>query len=182
MDRWKRKLLDLTMRNKLLSFRNTKKTLPMMCPDLGSLEDALAEGASFQVYPQLAELGEADARNADVHRNRTGQDALDEQLREEFKAHRLHADMTNEELHRRILDVYREAKPSIEENGANTLYLALGLLAWYESKSSEKRRLAPIILIPLDIDRRSIQDGFSISHGHGQRARRRGGVRGEVGQ
>lgn len=165
LDRWKRKLLDLTMHNKLLNFRDTKKTLAMLCPDLGSLEDALADGASFRVHPRLAELGEVDPRNADVHRSRTGQNAMDEQLREELSAHRLHADMIETELNRRMLDVYREARLSIEENGANTLYLALGFLAWYESKSSEKRRLAPIMLIPLDIDRRSVQDGFSISQG-----------------
>jgi very-short-patch-repair endonuclease len=163
LDRWKRKLLDMTMRNKLLNFRESKKTLPMLCPDPGSFEDALADGAPFKMYPRLADLGEVDPRNADVHRNRTGQDALDEQLREELKAHRLHVDLTDTEFNRRMLEVYREAKLSIEENGTNTLYLALEFLAWYESTSSEKRRLAPIILIPLAIDRQSVMDGFSIS-------------------
>jgi very-short-patch-repair endonuclease len=165
LDRWKRKLLDLTLNNRQLNFRDSKKNLPLLCPDLGSLEDALADGQSFKIFPRLGNLGEGNARNADVHRNRTGNESLDEMLKEELVARRLHADVTESEIDRRLLEIYREAKLSIEENGANTLYLALGFLAWYETKTSPKKRLAPIILIPLEIERRSVQEGFSIKLG-----------------
>lgn len=165
LDRWKRKLLDLTLNNRLLNFRESKKNIPILCPDLGSLEDALADGKTFKIFPRLGDLGENNSRNADVHRNRTGTESLGEMLREELLARRLHADVTDTETNRRLLEIYREAKLSIEENGANTLYLALGFLAWYETKSSPKRRLAPIILIPLEIERRSVQEGFSIKQG-----------------
>jgi len=63
-------------------------------------------------------------------------------LREEFLAHRLHADVPDGEINRRLLEIYREAKLSIEENGANTLYLALGFLAWYETGTSPTGRVA----------------------------------------
>lgn len=165
LDRWKRKLLDLTLNNRQLNFRDSKKNLPILCPDLGSLEDALADGKTFKVLPRLGDLGESNSRNADVHRSRTGKDSLDEMLREELVARRLHADVTEAEINRRLLEIYREAKLSIEENGANTLYLALGFLSWYETTTSPKRRLAPIILIPLEIERRSVQEGFSIKQG-----------------
>lgn len=165
LDRWKRRLLDLTLNNRQLNFKDSKKNLPILCPDLGSLEDVLADGKVFKIFPRLGNLGENDSRNADVHRNRTGKEAIDEMLREEFLAHRLHADVPDGEINRRLLEIYREAKLSIEENGANTLYLALGFLAWYETETSPKRRLAPIILIPLEIERRSVQEGFSIKQG-----------------
>ena len=165
LDRWKRKLLDLTMHNRLLNFKESKKNLPILCPDLGSLEDALADGTTFKVYPRLNDLGENNQRNAEVHRQRTGTDSLDEMLREAFHSRRLHADSTDTDLNRRLLEIYREAKLSIEENGANTLYLALGMLAWHETPTSPQRRMAPIILIPLEIERRSLQEGFSIRQG-----------------
>ncbi len=165
LDRWKRKLLDLTLHNRLLNFRESKKNLPVLCPDLGALEDALADGTSFKIYPRLGDLGEKDDRVAEVHRHRTGQESLNEMLREEFNARRLHADVSEVEVNRRLLEIYREARLSIEENGANTLYLALGFLAWYEDKSAAQRRLAPIILIPLEIERRSAQEGFTIKQG-----------------
>ena len=165
LDRWKHKLLDLTLNNRLLNFRDSKKNLPVLCPDLGSLEDALADGKAFKIYPRLGDLGEGNSRNAEVHRSRTGKESRDEMLREELLARRLHADVTEGEINRRLLEIYREAKLSIEENGANTLYLALGFLSWYETTTSPKRRLAPIILIPLEIERRSVQEGFSIRQG-----------------
>lgn len=165
LDRWKRKLLDLTMHNRLLNFKESKKNIPILCPDLGSLEDALADGTTFKVYPKLYDLGENNARNADVHRQRTGAGSLEEMLKEAFNSRRLHADVTEIDVNRRLLEIYREARLSIEENGANTLYLALGFLAWYETTTSPQRRLAPIILIPLEIERRSLQEGFSIRQG-----------------
>ena len=48
IERWQRKLLDLSLRNRLLNFRDSKQTLPLRCPDVGALEDALAAGKKFR--------------------------------------------------------------------------------------------------------------------------------------
>src|SRR5271170_3674748 len=45
------------------------------------------------------------------------------------------------------------AKTAIEESGANMLYLSLGYLEWYESDDSEEPHLAPLITLPVTIDR-----------------------------
>ena len=50
----------------------------------------------------------------------------------------------------------------MEENGANTLYVGLGLLKWFETDVSEKPRYAPILLIPVEIIRKSAQRGYVI--------------------
>lgn len=165
LDNWKRKLLDLSFRNRLLNFKETKKTLPILCPDLPALEDALSDGMEFRIQPKPAELESGQPRSAELHLARTGQDPLEALLREEFKAKRLRAGVTPADLERRMLEIYRAARGSIEEGGANTLYLALGFLAYYESKQSEQRRLAPIILIPVELTRRSVQEGFRIRQG-----------------
>ena len=165
LDRWKRKLLDLTMHNRLLNFRETKKTLPLLCPNLAALEDALADGEKFRLYPKPTDLDDSQPRDVGVHRRRTGEDAIEALLSEEFQAHRLRSSVPEGDLNRRLLEIYREARTSLEENGANTLYLALGFLAWYETKDSSQRRVSPIILIPLEIERRSVQEGFTICQG-----------------
>ncbi|MHC5079231.1 MAG: DUF4011 domain-containing protein, partial [Planctomycetota bacterium] len=41
LDQWCRKLLDLSLRNRLLNFKATKKTIPLLCPDLPGLENTL---------------------------------------------------------------------------------------------------------------------------------------------
>jgi very-short-patch-repair endonuclease len=165
LDRWKRRLLDLTLHNRLLNFRETKKSLRILCPDLASLEDALAQGTRFRIHPRLRDLDDSQPRDAEVHRQRTGDDALNQLLHGEFQEGRLRADATEVDLARRLLEIYREARTSLEESGANTLYLALGFLAWYENGSSNQRRMAPIVLIPLEVERHSVQEGFSITRG-----------------
>jgi len=165
LDRWRRKLLDLSLRNRLLNFRDTKKTLPLLCPELGQLEDMLAGGASFRIVPRPHDLAEHDPRDAAAHRRRTGQEGVEELLREELKAKRLCADISPEELDRRMIEIYRAARLGLEEGGASALYLAIGFLAWYETEKSEQRRLAPILLLPLELHRKSVREGFTLRLG-----------------
>ncbi|HBF32941.1 TPA: DNA helicase, partial [Candidatus Sumerlaeota bacterium] len=165
LDKWKRNLLDLTMRNRLLNFRESHKTLPILCPDLYSLEDSLADGEAFKILERPAEMSAGQPRSQELHFQRTGQDALTELIKAEFSAKRLRADVTENELNRRLLEIHREARNSLEEGGANTLFLALGFLSWYETSDSQQARIAPIILIPIELKRRSMLEGFRICLG-----------------
>ena len=50
--RWKEKLLDLTLRNRLLNFRSdTRGALPLQVPDLGAFEDVFSTGEAFELMP-----------------------------------------------------------------------------------------------------------------------------------
>ena len=162
LDRWKRKLLDLTLRNRLINFKESKKTIPLLCPDLAALEDALSDGTRFSLAARPAELGDEDPRSAELHRLRTGEDAMKQILLGEFSEKRLRTTLVHEELDRRTLEVFRTARTSIEEGGASSLFLAVGFLVWYESKTSDQKRLSPIILLPVELQRNSIQEGFRI--------------------
>ena len=72
---------------------------------------------------------------------------------EEFKSFRIRTFLDSMELEKHLKGLYRAAKLSIEENGSNTLFLALGFLKWYETDVAEKARYAPLVLIPVDIVR-----------------------------
>src|SRR5579862_3153151 len=45
------------------------------------------------------------------------------------------------------------ARTAIQESGVNMLYLAIGFLEWYESQDSEEAHLAPLVLVPVQIER-----------------------------
>ena len=77
---------------------------------------------------------------------------------------RLDTAVSQEQLFRRLLNTYRTYRTIIEEQGVNTLYIALGMVHWYEDDSSDQVRKAPLILIPVTIDRRSVEDEFQISY------------------
>jgi len=58
--------------------------------------------------------------------------------------------LTNAVLDKNLKTLYRGAKSSLEENGANTLFLACGFLKWYE-KDRKEPCYAPVILIPVEL-------------------------------
>lgn len=49
-------------------------------------------------------------------------------------------------------ELYRAARNSIEENGANTLFLAIGTLRWYEA-GGQRPFAAPILFVPVEMVR-----------------------------
>ena len=58
-----------------------------------------------------------------------------------------------EELTKNLETINRKYKESFSEKGINTLYIVFGFLEWYESKSSDRKLLSPIIILPIDIKR-----------------------------
>lgn len=155
---WERKLLDLGLRNSLINFRISKTTVPLLSGSVDDLEDALADGEDFQVLPKPADL---EIPTEDIFENLHSLENH-ELILSEFKNHRLRSVMSETELYKTLKELYRAAKTSLEENGANTLYIAMGLLRWYENPRSKKARYAPLLLIPIEMVRKSAAHGYVI--------------------
>lgn len=158
-NRWERKLLDLGLRNALINLRPAKTLVPLLTASVDDLEDALSDGADFSVLPRPADW-KTDAPDL-FTAMAAGMDAA-ELLSSEFKNHCLRSLLTESELGKSIKELYRAAKVSLEESGANTVYLALGLLRWYETQKSTVPRYAPLVLIPIDMARKSAAEGYVI--------------------
>ncbi len=153
---WERKLLDLSLRNSLLNFRCTSSGVRIIASDLSCLEDEFSQGGEFSVCaaPDDEFLKATDDKLFVLENNNEHINVIAE---EELKNHRLRTYMTAPDLEKAMTKLRRLAKLSLEENGANTIYLALGFLEWYETDRSEKPRYAPLVLIPVTITRK-IQD------------------------
>ena len=158
---WERKLLDLSLRNMLINMRMTKAVVPLLSSDVSMLEDALSDGEEFRVMPRPTDM--AIAGNGGVPVEALGElGPFADFIALESKHKRLHALYAEKELYSSLTKIYRSARTSMEENGASTLYLALGLLRWFESKRSESARYAPIVLVPIDIVRKSASVGYTM--------------------
>ena len=163
LSKWKARLLDLTLRNKLLNFKATKTTLKLVAPDLARLEDVLSDGKDFKVRPLPGIMEGADPRMAEVHVGRSGSSPLDDMALEALANRDLLAEVKADELDGRLLAIHTAARTGLEEGGANTLYLAIGLLRWTEDEKSERRNLAPILLVPVTLQRQSVRSGFRLA-------------------
>lgn len=157
---WERKLLDLGLRNQLINLRMSKNLIPLLSNSIAALEDTLFDGGEFTVLPRPADfqISEADITFDKIHEIFPGSELLES----EFKSRRLRSTMSETQLAGAIKELYRTAKSSMEENGANTLYIALGLLRWYETDKSVKPRYAPLVLVPIDMLRKSAAGGYTI--------------------
>ncbi|MDI1267866.1 MAG: DUF3320 domain-containing protein [Polaromonas sp.] len=162
LSNWKSKLLDLTLRNRLLNFKPTKSTLQIIAPDLGRMEDALADDAEFRIRPLPAIMEGNDPRSGQVHANRTSRAPLDDMALEALANNELLANVGQDALDGNLLTIFSAARTGLEEGGANTLFLALGLLEWTEAENSESKYLAPLLLIPITLERQSVRSGFRL--------------------
>ncbi|MBB3220134.1 DUF3320 domain-containing protein [Pseudoduganella umbonata] len=160
--RWKGRLLDLTLRNRLLNFKPSKTTLRVICPDPAALEDTLADGRDFRLRAAPPVASGTDPREASVMAARIGQAPLDALAADALGRSEILVDVPEEALDGRLLDIYRAAGTSLEEGGANTLFLVFGLLEWREQQEAEAAHLAPILLVPVTLTRQSVRSGFRL--------------------
>jgi len=70
-----------------------------------------------------------------------------------------------DELESIMEKISSDARLAEQEMGLSTLFMAFGFVEWYDSDASEKKILAPLLLLPVKIETRSVRghDVYSIS-------------------
>jgi very-short-patch-repair endonuclease len=161
VDRWQKKLLDLTLRNRLLNFPATKKTIPFLCTDVAYLEDRLAGGAAIRLIslPEQNPLGERDAA---LYRDVHGRDIQRGFAAEALQRDELPSPLDARQLEARLIDLDRQVRNDFAEGGANTLFLAVGFLRWKKMPGDERSYRAPLLLVPVKLARRSASSSFAL--------------------
>ncbi|WP_316839083.1 DUF3320 domain-containing protein [Pedobacter gandavensis] len=158
---WERKLLDLTLRNSLLNVRMTKSVIQFITIDTGKLEDALANGEEFQILGKPTDWNNS-VRDSGVYQSIHHSDPIADLVGHELSHKRLRTYLSDLDLGASMTHLYRSSRTAMEENGANTLFIGLGMLKWYETDASERARYAPLLLLPVEIIRKSAQKGYVI--------------------
>ncbi len=160
---WQRKLLDLSLRNNLLNFRSGKKAIKLEAPDPGALEDLLSDGQAVRLLARPDLMDGADPRNQAIHEGREREDVRREHARDALRRREVFVDLPQEELDARFVELFRSARSTMQEGGANTLFLAIGFLSWTREDKADKRYRAPLILVPVNLTRRSVRSGFTLT-------------------
>ena len=160
IERWQRKLLDLSLRNRLLNYRDSKQTLPLRCPSVATLEDELADGKKFGGFS----LNDNDPIGNRTVSPQEAQRIEEEVIRDAFEGKQLVVPLTGKEMNDRLLTLYRRARSDLQEGGTNTLFLAAGFLRWKKAEGDTRIYRAPLLLIPVKLERRSAQSPFRIAH------------------
>lgn len=161
LDLARKELLDLTFRNNSINYRLLKAKGVEIEDDPKRLLQALIfENTSLSFLPKIWD--EQDLHTEDKNRlvdSSTNQ--RETSTRNELKIQTVHPD---DELQKRLLRTYYDARTYIQEQGVNVLYLVIGMLEWYETKSSPQKHLAPLILIPVELSRSSVNAQFLLKY------------------
>ncbi len=154
---WQRKLLNLTTANRLLHLSDTAKAVRLFCPDCGRLEDLLAAGKKVRTRP-MPDLETGD-RDEELYNQQNTSSLRREVAAEALDRNEVLALIPRDKLDGQLVDLYRKANSDIEEGGANTLFLAIGFLKWKKSDKETKVYRAPLILLPVKLERKSALSG-----------------------
>ena len=158
LDEARAELLDLGLRNPLINYKPLKargvEVVDESPPDVYQILVQDSKAMSFLPKLESEENDELQLFADDEVENDPAR----------YTDSKLQTDYSSTELQRRLLTTYYTARTAIEEQGVNTLYLALGMLQWYESESSEIPRYAPLILIPVELSRTSVRASFRIRY------------------
>lgn len=140
VEEWKRRLLDLSARNRLLHFRTTKCTIELGEQPLAALAARLekSELRFDALRPEREdEAGDARplARAAAIQRGV------------------LECEHPKEELPERLLATWRAARTELSETGTSTLTCILGFVRWADEDPQGPARRAPLLLLPIELER-----------------------------
>jgi len=163
LERVRQELLDLSLRNPLLNFRAHRRStvevegevprevyrrlvLQGRTMAFTPREDGGASTDSEDGAPDLLwELPPPGAELADEHTDRF-----------------LATSHTEQDLQKRLFHIDNKARTLVEDAGYNALHLAVGFLRWREEPGAQEARRAPLVLVPVQLERAGAQARFKL--------------------
>ncbi|MDD3813128.1 MAG: DUF4011 domain-containing protein [Desulfocapsaceae bacterium] len=167
IERLRKRLLDLSSRNRLLNYRHPKGRSVQIADEPNSnlvFERIYDDGKAvpFKYVPEPDPKSyEGKRPEAKLQAARIGISTSFEfsPSQTETQGRRLHGIQTllyPADLERQLRKIASEARTAIEETGSNMLYLVFGFLEFYDSEDSDRPLLAPLISLPVTLVREGI--------------------------
>lgn len=167
----RRKLLDLTLRNRMLNFHPSKRLgVAVVGEDAEQVYKTLVEDSrkmSFVGKPDPPKGGSGAPDPPRLFDDPVAQEEFGPHAIEELETDpepppatvdqtdtRLNTDEFDSVLQAKLRTIAREANLAAEELGIDTLFLTLGTLEWREP-SSERSYKAPLLFVPVSLERQN---------------------------
>ncbi len=155
IDNSRRELLDLSLRNPLINYRTLRaRGVEAVGSDPVAVFDTLVSESrkiSFAPIKEDQGLVGGMTENEGAKPSRSKRNVL--QTAE-----------PPDQLQKRLRNTFYFANTTIQEQGVNTLFIALGMVEWFDSNRAEMPRRAPLILIPVELTRTNVRQRFSVNY------------------
>lgn len=152
----RKSLLDLSARNRMINLGKEGR---------GLIE--IVKENSQEIYTLLVEgkksLGLVPKETEDTEKTEASEPKPDG-LEPKKPDNKLNTNLEEKDLFPRLLHMMKGAKTALEERGTNALFLILGRLIYKEAEHSKIQRSAPLIMIPVKLERKEIRNRFDLSY------------------
>ncbi len=162
MSHWQQKLLDLSLRNRLLNTRPSKQVVDLSNSDFANLEDLLSCGKIIRVKSFEEVLSAAELEKLDAEQGLNKNEFFKELFSKDAFKGMLFASLPKKVLVKNLTAIYRQARTDLDDGGVNTAFIAMGFLKWKERESDTTYYKAPLILIPIKLIKESALGNFSV--------------------
>ena len=152
----RKELLDLTLRNQLLNFKSRAKTITIVNQSPVNLFQTLV----LQEHKMYFVANKKDKKE--------DKSSVWDHIPFDFSKFsegdkKLATDLTPKELQKRLYYINNQAKTMLQEQGYNILYLAVGFLEWKDKSKPRQKNNAPLVLIPVSMERKKVGESFNLS-------------------
>jgi hypothetical protein len=160
---WRRRLIDLSHRNRLIAFRPTvATTLTIAAPSIHDLLADPEQSLAWDFYfPPEAESGDPGELS-------TTASTLDRFVLASRPSHQgrrpreIEVTEQNPKRIARILDnLAKRSNNEFQDKALRILYLAVGFLDWYDA-GGEREVTSPLVLVPVELRRESTRDPYRL--------------------
>lgn len=159
IEHWKKQLLDLSKRNRMINYRETKRaTLRILEPEFTELFNRLAANEEELSFQRPIDK-DSDLRTFSML-------SLLESLSYPIPVHVGDIKTDGSLLERRISlnNLRSKSKLARDEQGTNILYLSFGFIEWRESNTANAPWLkSPVLMMPVSLKLESIQAPYTLS-------------------
>ena len=159
VQQWKERLIDLSLRNRLVNFKQTRSsTLKIVEPGISAIFDHLVkEEGEYYIYVQ-EEQGFLNLEESEDSTQDSAKSAASVRDPNE-----LVCEGTRERTARVLYTLRSRAQTEFEERGTNVLFVALGFLRWTEIATGSVQLVSPIILIPAQLERQRPRQRYRLT-------------------
>lgn len=177
LTKWKRRLLDVGRRNRLINFRKSvASTVEIIADDFYKLYDDFMESSNYEFAKLFDSIGDFDGAFEEsldhkltnalgkmiYYKDRYEIEEINE-IRKRFKPsakkNYFYSTTIYQRLNNALNNLSKKGRLYYEENGVNALYMAFGFLSY---KDEGQEYLAPLALVPIEISQKSVLDPFKV--------------------
>lgn len=138
LDRWRRNLIDTSLRNRLINFKETAGCLRLVSPDPQSIHHRLVVSrGTFDIGSTPASEGASDSGD------------------------RLQPGQEGQVVERSLLALRLKARTAQREQGVNILFISIGVLEWQDLDGQKVR--SPLLMVPVELQRGGPLQPYKVS-------------------